>query len=182
MTFPEVTTVVPVGGPVTSQRDPDSRCGEAPVLISREEAYTARMKVPFALLVAAVALPAQAEIFRCTAAGGAVTYQEIPCGGADKIRTMDIPAVFPEVNSAERERLLQREAALEVRMLERERIESNERIARNELAVREREARAARDAAAAAQGYSGVYGGLWPVYRQPFVRHQGARSYGSQRF
>jgi hypothetical protein len=129
------------------------------------------MKVPFVFLVVAIALPAQAEIFRCTARGGAVTYQEFPCAEADKARTMDIPAVYPEVNNAERNRLLQREAALEARMLERERIESAERVARNELAVREREAQAAREAAAAAQGYSAVYGGLWPVYRQPHVRH-----------
>ena len=141
------------------------------------------MKVAFLLVVAAIALPAQAEIFRCTAAGGAVSYQEFPCGEADKARTMDIPAAFPEVNGTERNRLLQREAALEARMLERERIESAERIARNELAVREREALAARDAAVAAQGYSAVLGGYWPVYRQPNVRHYGpARTLGSQRF
>ena len=140
------------------------------------------MKVPLAFAVIAIALPAQAEIFRCTAAGGAVTYQELPCAEADKARAMDIPAVFPEVNNRERDRLLQREAALEARMLERERIESAERIARNELAVREREAQAARDAAAAQGGYSTVYGGLWPVYRNPHVRSSGARAYGSQRF
>jgi hypothetical protein len=143
------------------------------------------MKSPAVLLLAMIALPAQAEIFRCTAAGGAITYQEIPCGGADKSRTMDIPAVYPEVNNAERSRLLQREAALEARMLERERIESAERIARSELAVRERELQAARDAAAAAQGYSAVYGGFWPIYRQPYVRHFGAypvRTLGPQRF
>ena len=129
------------------------------------------MRAPYLFLVAAMALPAQAEIFRCTARGGAVTYQELPCAEADKARTMDIPAVYPEVNNAERSRLMQREAALEMRMLERERIESAERIARNELAVREREAQAAREAAAAAQGYSAAYGGIWPVYRQPYVRH-----------
>jgi len=141
------------------------------------------MRVPFVFLAAALALPAQAEIFRCTAAGGAVTYQELPCAEADKARTMKIPAEFHEVNSTERNRLLQREAALEMRMLERERIESAERIARSELAVREREAQAARDAAAAAQGYSAVYGGYWPVYRQPHVRHFGpARTLGPQRF
>ncbi|HSW84437.1 MAG TPA: DUF4124 domain-containing protein [Usitatibacter sp.] len=142
------------------------------------------MKVPFVFLAAALVLPAQAEIFRCTASGGAVTYQELPCAEAEKARTMNIPASFPEVNSSERNRLLQREAALESRMLERERIESAERIARSELAVREREAQAARDAAVAAQGYSAVVGGYWPLYRQqPYVRHYGpARTLGSQRF
>jgi len=140
------------------------------------------MKSPAILLLAVFAMPAQAEIFRCTAAGGAISYQEFPCAEADKSRTMDIPAAYPEVNSAERNRLMQREAALEARMLERERIESAERIARNELATREREAQAARDAAAAAQGYSPVYGGYWPVYRQPYVRHYGpARTLGPQR-
>jgi hypothetical protein len=142
------------------------------------------MKVPFVFLAAALVLPAHAEIFRCTATGGAVTYQELPCAEAEKARTMNIPASFPEVNSSERNRLLQREAALESRMLERERIESAERIARSELAVREREALAARDAAAATQGYSAVLGGgYWPVFRQPHVRHFGpARTLGSQRF
>lgn len=135
------------------------------------------------LALALIPLSAQAEIFRCTARGGAVTYQEFPCAEAEHARTMDIPAAYPEVNNSERNRLLQREAALEARMLERERIESAERIARNELAVREREAQAAREAAAAAQGYSAVYGGVWPVYRQPYARHYGpARTLGSQRF
>jgi hypothetical protein len=128
-------------------------------------------------------MSAHAEIFRCTASAGRVTYQEIPCASAEQSRTMDIPAAFPEVNNAERNRLLQREAALDARLIERSRIESAERIARAELAAREREAEAAREAAAAAaaQTYAPAFG-YWPVYRQPpRVRHHILRGPPPQR-
>ena len=105
--------------------------------------------LPLAGALLAIAIPAHAQVYRCTASGGAITYQEIPCPDSAPGKTMGhIPSEFPAVNHAERNRLLQREAALEARMLERERIESAERIARYDLAVREREAKAAREAIA----------------------------------
>jgi hypothetical protein len=120
------------------------------------------------LLLSCTVVSAYAQIYRCTGANGAITYQEIACGAAEQSRTIDIPAAFPEVNSAERSRLLQREAALDARLLERTRIESAERVAQAELATREREARAQREAAELAAQQSGypvfVTG---PIYRGP---------------
>jgi hypothetical protein len=136
-----------------------------------------KRRTPFLLLLVLVSVAslAQAQIYRCTGAKGAITYQEIPCGAAEQGRTMDIPSVFPEANAAERNRLLQREAALDARLLERARIESAERIAQSELATREREAKAMREAAelAAQQAaYPAYFAGR--VYRGPRVRHHQA--------
>ena len=146
---------------------PDSRCGEAPV-------YTAAVKSRFLfLLLLSAAMGAGAQIYRCTGAKGAITYQEIPCGAAEQSRTMDIPATFPEVNMAERNRLLQREAALEARQTERMRIESAERVALAELATREREAKLQREAAELAAQQSAGYPG-YPVFiTGPY--HRGSR-------
>jgi hypothetical protein len=99
------------------------------------------------VLLSCCAVGAQAQIYRCTGAKGAITYQEIPCAAAEQSRTMDIPATFPEVKTAERARLLKREAASSARQDVRMRIESAERVALAELATREREARAQREAA-----------------------------------
>lgn len=101
------------------------------------------------LLAAAAALcatGASAAIFRCKDAAGGVTYQEIPCAHADE-RATDIPTVFPEVNSAERDRLLRREAELDARMLRRAEIDAQVQIAREERLAREREAELQRQAA-----------------------------------
>jgi len=156
-----------------------------PVAGKHRFVHTAAVKsrICFAVLVlASIASSARAEIFRCTGSGGRITYQEVPCGSAEQSRTMDIPAAFPEVNNVERNRLLQREAALDARLIERSRIESAERIARAELAAREREAEAAREAAAAAaQAYAPAFG-YWPVYRQPpRIRHHILRGPPPQR-
>lgn len=139
--------------------------------------HTAAVKrrISFFLALVSAASVAQAQIYRCTGGKGAITYQEVPCGAAEQSRTMDIPAIFPEANAVERNRLLQREAALDARLLERARIESNERIAQSELATREKEARAMREAAelAAQQPvYPAFVSG--PVYRGPRVRHHQA--------
>ena len=92
-----------------------------------------------ALLVLAGGDALAAEIYRCTD-GRAVTYQQVPCerdGAATRL-----PASFPEVNREARERLLQREAALDARLLKRAEIEAAERIARDERLGRERLAEA----------------------------------------
>jgi hypothetical protein len=105
--------------------------------------------LPFAVTVlVAIAIPAHAEIFRCTASGGAVTYQEIPCPASAPGRATDIADAYPEINLAERERLLQREAALEARLLKRAEIDAAERIARDDRIAREREVQALREALA----------------------------------
>ena len=129
--------------------------------------------VAFAAL-AALQAAAAPVIYRCTERG-AVTYQEIPCGEVEQARTVNIPSVFPEANVAERNRLLQREAALDARLLERARIESAERIAQSELATREKEAKAMREAAelAAQQPVYPAYI-VGPAYRGPRLRHHQA--------
>ena len=126
--------------------------------------------VALATLVAVQAAAAPV-IYRCTERG-AVTYQEFPCGEAEQGRTVNIPSAFPEANVAERNRLLQREAALDARLLERARIESAERVANAELATREKEAKAMREAAELA-AQQPVYPGyiVGPAYRGPRVRH-----------
>jgi hypothetical protein len=104
--------------------------------------------------IAALALAAStasAQIYRCTSAGGGVTYQERPCEGGEAAQPVNIPAAFPAVNSVERERLLQREAALDARLLERARIEAAERIAREARSTREAELAAERERARARQ-------------------------------
>ena len=97
-----------------------------------------------ALAFASLALCANAEIYRCTS-GGTVTYQETPCPPSATAATMDIPAQFPEVNRAERDRLLAREAALDARLLKRVEIEAAERMARDDRIARDRELAALRE-------------------------------------
>jgi|SRR5690242_12037125 len=92
------------------------------------------------LLLATGAL-ASPGIYRCTAPGGGVTYQEIPCPNDSAQRATDIPTEYPEVNREARERLFQREAALEARQLEREKMDTALRIAREDRLAREAEAR-----------------------------------------
>ena len=96
-----------------------------------------------ALALVSLACGAHAGIYRCTC-GGAVTYQEIPCPASATATTMDIPTQFPEVNRAERERILAREAALDARLLKRAEIDAAERIARDDRTARERELAALR--------------------------------------
>jgi hypothetical protein len=102
------------------------------------------MKPALVLALALAPLAAHAEIYRCTS-GGTVTYQEIPCPASAEAARMDIPAVFPEVNRAERDRLFAREAALDARLLRRAEIDASERIARDDRAAREREIAALRE-------------------------------------
>src|SRR5258708_29027764 len=77
---------------------------------------------------ASVALASAGEIFRCKAMDGAVTYQEIACDAASDGGAVSIPTSYPEVNLAERDRLLAREAALDARHLRRAEPDSPDRI------------------------------------------------------
>jgi len=132
-------------------------------------------RVCLAAILALASVQAGAQIYRCKDAAGAVTYQEVACAGTEQGGTTKIPSVFPDVNTSERNRLLQREAALDARLLERARIESAERVAQSELATREKEAKAMREAAelAAQQPVYPAYV-AGPVYRGPRVRHHQA--------
>ena len=95
-----------------------------------------------ALLLLAANANASAEIFRCTAPGGSVTYQQVPCPTAASGGAVDIPSSFPAVNALERERLFERESALDARLLKRAEIDAAERIAREDRLARERELQA----------------------------------------
>jgi hypothetical protein len=133
-------------------------------------------RFPFFAVLFALAASAHGEIFRCTASGGAVTYQEVPCPASAQSRTMDIsPVDFPDVNRAERDRLLQREAALEARLLKRAEIDAAERIARDDRIARERETQALRDVLAQRDAAQASGGGalviVQPSLRPAHMRH-----------
>jgi hypothetical protein len=79
-------------------------------------------RIAFACGLAAFAGAAHADVFRCTSSAGAVTYQETPCAADQAARVVDVPERYPAANLAERDRLFQREAALDRRLeAERER-------------------------------------------------------------
>jgi len=105
---------------------------------------TPRNRPLLAALVFLAAGTSSAEIFRCTARDGGVTYQQDPCAAASAGAAVNIPTSFPEY-SAERDRLMQREAAMDERLLRRLEIEAAERIARDDRVSREKEAQAERD-------------------------------------
>ena len=89
-----------------------------------------RYRIALACAATALAAAAHADVFRCTSPVGAVTYQEIPCAANQAARIVDVPETYPAANVAERDRLFQREAALDRRLeAERERL-SRETIAR----------------------------------------------------
>ena len=119
-----------------------------------------------ALLVFVPLSAGAAPIYRC-ATGGSITYQEMPCAGMG-VRT-DIPESYPEVNKTERDRLLQREAALDARLLKRAEIEAGERVARESRRARELELAAERERA---QPIEPVY--VVPVISRP---HRPLRPY-----
>jgi hypothetical protein len=81
--------------------------------------------------ISALLVPAaSAAVFKCRDTGGALTYQEIPCGGADQTLKSDIASDYPAPNVVERERLLLREQELYKRLeAQRDRL-SAEAVAR----------------------------------------------------
>ncbi len=76
------------------------------------------------------ALPATAEIYRCTAKSGAVTYQQIPCPASESVTVLDLPATFPAADPQERQRLFEREAALDRRLEAQRERDNREAVAR----------------------------------------------------
>jgi hypothetical protein len=104
------------------------------------------MRCPRPLLAGllALALPAAAEIFRCAEADGTVTYQQLPCAPGTRGEALAIATAYPD-HTAARDRLAQREAAADARLMKRLEIEAAERIARDERIAREKELEAARE-------------------------------------
>lgn len=101
------------------------------------------LKTLLGLGIAIASVQGQAAgIYRCTEPGGGVTYQETACAGSSTGGAANIPTGFPDFNVVEHERILNREAMLDSRMLERYRIDSAERIARDDRIAREKEAAA----------------------------------------
>jgi hypothetical protein len=131
------------------------------------------MRILMAMLavgIAGGALQAQAAgIYRCTEAGGTVTYQETACAGSSTGGAANIPTTYPDYNVVEHERILRREAMLDARMLERYRIDSAERIARDDRIAREKEA-AAQLALAEAMAANAAGGSLFFAPRAA-IRH-----------
>ena len=114
--------------------------------------------------------PAAAQIYRCTGPSGAVAYQEVPCEAGANERPVKVQE-FPPVNSAERDRLMERDAALDARLLKRAEIDAAERMAKEARWAKEAELEAERQRAKnEAQYYPAypVYGG--PVRPRPFYR------------
>jgi hypothetical protein len=107
-----------------------------------------RALLAITLLGLAANAAAASEIYRCRAAGGSITYQQQPCPAASETETVSIPLSYPEY-MGERDRLMQREAAMDARLLKRLEIESAERIARDARIARERELQAEQERAAA---------------------------------
>jgi hypothetical protein len=127
-----------------------------------------------AILVAAacVALPAGAAIFRCTAADGSVSYQEIECAATDKSRVMDVPTQYPNTDTAERQRLFEREAALDRRLEAQRERDSREAVA-HAMQPPEQPIPTAAD-----EGYPLAWGGV-PVFQRSNMRpHRPVRNLG----
>jgi hypothetical protein len=124
-----------------------------------------RLLAVAALVVAPSLAWAAPEIFRCSTPSGSISYQELPCAPNNDAGKVDVPSIFPEIDLAARERLLQREAALDHR-LEAER----ERLSREEMTRISARAQVAAAQAAAAPAVEPVYAAGWPILmtRMPF--------------
>ncbi len=124
-----------------------------------------------AVIVAAacVALPAGAAIFRCTAADGAVSYQEFECPQADRARTLDVPAQYPQVDNTARDRLFAREAELDRRLEAQRERDSREAVTRA-MQPPEQPIPAAAD-----EGYPLYWGGA-PLFQRSHQRPNNPRN------
>lgn len=121
--------------------------------------------VTLAIPLLAATLPVTgAEVFRCVV-GSSVSYQEFPCADGMKEVKLDLPQSFPEVNTEGRNRLSQREAALDAR-LEAER----ERLSREEIARKQAAAQVASAQALASAPTEPVYYAAYPYWR-PYARN-----------
>jgi AraC-like DNA-binding protein len=113
-----------------------------------------------AIAVAATFDCSATTVHRCFTANLGVSYQEAPCEPGNDAGELDL-SNFPEVNAAARDRLLQREAALDRRLeAERERLS---REAMTRIAARAQFAAAEASAAPAAE--PAYYAAGWPMVR-----------------
>jgi pyocin large subunit-like protein len=112
-----------------------------------------------------------ANIYRCTTAKG-VAYQEQPCEAEAREASVGV-GEFPPANTAERNRLLEREAALDARMIKRAELDTAERIAKEARWAREAELEAERQRAKAAE--SQYYYLVVPAYGRPVRSHPAYR-------
>lgn len=130
-----------------------------------------------AALAAALAMPAGAEIFRCTSPRGDVSYQQAACPAMSASRVVDVPSSYPNADPMQRQQLFEREAALDRRLEARRERETREAIARD--------AQAAAEAAAQSQQQADTQP-LWlpsaPFPTQRYVRAlHGPRMRGANR-
>lgn len=143
----------------------------------------ASMSPRLAIAIAAAALASQGvgaapDIVRCKDSRGGVTYQAAPCPDKTDESRPGILSEYPAPNTAERDRLLAREAALDRRLesaRDRWQHDAALRAAREEREL-ERE-RLAVLAAAQQQQYAVVYP-LWGAHHarrvaRPAPRHSG---------
>jgi hypothetical protein len=82
-------------------------------------------RTTLAISLVALLIPswASAEIFRCQASGGAVSYQQMPCDDKAVGGPANIASEYPPVNARERERVFEQEAAMYKRLeAERDRL------------------------------------------------------------
>ena len=131
---------------------------------------TKRALVAIVLLGLAANAAGASDIYRCRSPGGSVTYQQEPCPVASETEAVNIPSSYPD-HTGERDRLMQREAAMDARLLKRLEIEAAERIARDTRIARERELQAEQERAAASAASVPAYPAYivgWPQ-RQRWV-------------
>ena len=115
------------------------------------------------------ATEAVAEVYKCRSAGGALSYQQAPCGFNDERLRADIASDFPPPNLVERERLLGREAQLFQRLeAQRDRLSA------------EAVARLSRPDPVVIAPEPPAYGVVWAGYGYPRMR-RGHSPYWSRR-
>jgi hypothetical protein len=120
----------------------------------------ARFSIAAAIAIAATFDCSAAPIRRCFTANLGVSYQEDPCTPGNDAGELEL-SNFPQVNAAARERLMQREAALD-RRLEAER----ERLSREEMTRISARAQVAAAQAAAVPAFEpAYYAAGWPIVR-----------------
>jgi hypothetical protein len=115
--------------------------------------------------VALVTLAGQAfaaDIVRCIAPNGAVTYQQVACPEASREQVAGIASEYPAPNLAERERLLAKEQEMYRRLEAQRDRDTQVEMARQARAAAE--ARAMAEAAAAAANAAEPYYVAWPSY------------------
>jgi len=113
-------------------------------------------QVTAGIALAAIASAAGAQVYRCTDARGAVTFQEQACPVTSDERVTTIPTSYPEANLRERERLLARAEAADARLLKRLDQKTRDRTAREHRLAGEAAEKVGRGRAPAAEAAGGI--------------------------